>query len=155
MTSTPGPPDPAPAVDPLTAALEGMDRLTAAIDGMSKQLKAVSGRLTVAEETTRGNRRIIVGLIVSFCLDLIVTAGFGYNTVQVNGAQGANHASEINACQQANVNRAQDIAIWNRFLADLAPAAAKSAKAKAELAGINALVKIKDAPRDCQQLYAK
>ncbi|HEX3960917.1 MAG TPA: hypothetical protein VHZ03_30580 [Trebonia sp.] len=155
MTSTPGPGDALPAAD-LTAVLAGMDRLTAALDGMAGQLKAVSERLTVAEDANRTNRHIIIALVVSFCLDLLVTAGFGWNTVQVNGAQNASHDSQISACQQANVNRAQDIAIWNQFLTDIAPPGTpETAKVKAELAGLSKLVQVKDEPRNCQKLYAK
>lgn len=153
MTSTPGQPD---AAGSLTAALEGMDRLTVALDGMSARLREVSGRLAVAEESAHRLRLIVRALVVSFCLDLLVTAGFGYNTVQVNDAQGATRTSEVSACQQANVNRVQDIAIWNRFLGDIAPPGApQTAKVKAELAEINHLIKVKDTPRDCQSQYPK
>jgi hypothetical protein len=153
MTSTPGQPD---AAGSLTAALEGMDRLTVALDGMSERLREVSGRLSVAEESAHRLRLIVRALVVSFCLDLLITAGFGYNTVRVNGAQDATHTSEVSACQQANVNRSQDIAIWNRFLGDIAPPGTpRTAKVKAELAEINKLIKVKDTPRDCQSLYPK
>src|ERR1700693_4547989 len=145
MTSTPGQPD----------AVSAADRLTGALDGMAGQLKTVSDRLAAAEDIAQRNRRFIIGLVISFCLDLLITAGFGYNTIRVDDTQNASHASEISACQQANVNRAEDIAIWNRFLGDLAPVAARTPKVQAELAGINKLIAVKDTPRDCNALYAK
>jgi hypothetical protein len=139
---------PAPAPGPDRDALTTAQGLTAALEAMAGQLKAVNDR----QDRTR---KIVAGLVVSICLDLLITAGFGYNTVQVNDAQAASHASEISACQQANVNRVQDIAIWNRFLGDIAPAAAQTPKVKAELAEINKLIAVKDTPRQCQKLYAK
>jgi hypothetical protein len=153
MTSPPAPPPQPPQGNAALAAAQG---LTEALDAVSGQLKAVRARLTVTEKDARRNRHIIIGLVVSFCLDLLVTAGFGWNTVQVNGAQNASHDSQISACRQANTNRAEDIAIWNQFLTDIAPPGTpETAKVKAELAGLNRLVKIKDEPRDCQSLYAK
>jgi hypothetical protein len=137
------------------AALAAAQGLTEALDAVSGQLKAVRDRLTVTEKDARRNRHIIIGLVVSFCLDLLVTAGFGWNTVQVNGAQNASHDSQISACRQANTNRAEDIAIWNQFLGDIAPAAAQTPKVKTELAEINKLIAVKDTPRNCTALYAK
>lgn len=143
--------------DSITVAAGGPDRdrdALAAAQSLTASLDAMTGELSRLRAYGKRNRRIIVGLVVSLCLDLLITAGFGYNTIRVNDAQDATRTSEISACQQANVNRAQDIAIWNSFLGDLAPAA-QTPKVKAELAGLSKLVRIKDAPRDCQSLYAK
>jgi hypothetical protein len=61
----------------------------------------------------------------------------------------AQHTSNIQQCQLANVTRIQDIAIWNRLL-KVSPT---SAAAKAEIAELNHLVKVKDTPRNCVAAY--
>jgi hypothetical protein len=64
------------------------------------------------------------------------------------------HNSSVSQCQQNNTNRREDIAIWNQFLGDIAPPSVqKTPKIKMELDQINALIKIKDTPRDCVQIY--
>lgn len=145
--------------DSITVAAGGPDRdrdALAAAQGLTDSLDAMAGELRAVNARQDRTRKIVAGLVVSLCLDLLITAGFGYNTVRVNGAQDATHTSEVSACQQANVNRAEDIAIWNRFLGDIAPPGApQTAKVKAELAEINKLIKTKDMPRNCVALYAK
>lgn len=146
--------------DPLAAA-EG---LTSALEDVRDELRSLRGELKSVREASetrdahlaedaKRSRRIITALAVSFCLDLLITAGFGYNTVRVNETQNASHANQVAACRQANVNRAEDVAIWNQFLTDLAPPAARTAKVRAELAGIYRLIRIKDKPRNCTAVY--
>lgn len=141
--------DPGPDRD----ALEAAEGLTAALGGIRDDLGALRLELEAARKDVRRSKRIIAGLVISFCVDLVVTAGFGYNTVRVNDTQDASRANLISACRQANVNRGQDIAIWNKFLGDLVPAPARTGKVQAELAGINQLIRIKDTPRNCVTLY--
>ncbi len=59
------------------------------------------------------------------------------NTVQQQ------HNQALQGCQQNNVNRQQDIAIWNRLLTVSSP---PSAAARAEIAELKHLVLIKDTP---------
>jgi hypothetical protein len=61
----------------------------------------------------------------------------------------AQHVSNLQQCQLANETRVQDIAIWNRLLS-VSPSAAA---AKAEVADLERLVKVKDTPRDCAAAY--
>ena len=143
------------AAEGLTAVLGGVhDDLNALREELETARRASEKRDAQLARDARRARRIIVGLVVSFCLDLAVTGGLAYNTVRVNDTQDASHASEISACRQANVNRGQDIAIWNKFLGDLAPPSARTGKVAAELAGINHLIRIKDTPRNCVALYS-
>lgn len=147
-------PDPLQVIADLTAVLQGV---RGDVQSLRDELKSVredsETRDTALEDAARRRGRIIAGLIVSFCLDLLITAGFGWNTIRVNDTQAASHQSDVRQCQVANVTRAQDIAVWNRFLADLAPAAA-TPKVAAELAQINQLVKVKDTLRDCDAAYS-
>jgi len=131
--------------DPLDAAA----RLTETFDAMTAQMARLSRR-------GRRDRRLIAGLIVSIALDLLITGGLGWNTVRQDDTQNASHDAQVSACQQANVNRAQDIAVWDRFLAglaDIAPAT-RTPKVAAEMAVIERLIRVKDTPRDCTAQYA-
>jgi hypothetical protein len=153
MTGTDAP-DPLEVIGELTDALEGARADLRSLRGELRSVREDSeGRDAALSELARRRGRVITGVIISICLDLLITAGFGWNTIRVNGAESAAHASDIQQCQAANAARGQDIAIWRQFLADLAPAAAGTPKTTAELAQINALVKVKDTPRDCTSAY--
>lgn len=127
------------------AALAAAAELAESFQAMAAQMK----RLT---RDQKRNRRVIASLAVSFTLDLLVTAGLGYNTIRQNDVQNGIRASDIRQCQLANVARGQDIAIWNRLLA--IPASAAAAQ-KAEVAELKHLVGVKDKPRDCAAAYRK
>jgi hypothetical protein len=139
-------PDPLAVIGELTAALEGArDDLRSLRDELESDREASQARDTELAEAGRRSRRVIAGLVISFALDLLITAGFGWNTVRVNDAVTAGQQNAVSSCQQSNVNRVEDIAIWNRILGGQ-PA---SAAAKAEIADVKRLVKIKDTPHVC------
>lgn len=146
------------AAEGLTAALSGVrEDLTSLRDELGTARKASEKRDAQLAKDARRAKNIIRALAVSFCLDLIVTGGLAYNTVRVNDTQDAGRASEIAACRQANVNRREDIAIWDRFLDDIAPPSARAKttpKIRAELAGLARLIRVKDTPRDCVAFYS-
>jgi hypothetical protein len=125
------------------AALAAAAELAASFQAMTAQMERLS-------RYGKRNRRIIAALAVSFALDLLVTAGLGYNTIRQNEVQNGIRASDIRQCQLANVARGQDIAIWNRLLT--IPASATAAQ-KAEVAELKHLVGVKDTPRDCAAAY--
>jgi hypothetical protein len=109
--------------------------------------------------TGKRDRRILTGLVISISLDLLITAGLGWNTLRQNSAQDALsaaqatiHASDVQQCHIANETRAQDIAIWNRLLK--VPANATPTQ-KALVADLERLVRVKDTPRDCAAAYGK
>jgi hypothetical protein len=139
-------PDPLAVIGELTAALEGArDDLRSLRDELETDRKASEARDAALASAGRRRGRIIAALAVSFCLDLLITAGFGWNTVRVNDAVTAGQQNAVSSCQQSNVNRVEDIAIWNRILG----AQPASAAAKAEIADVKRLVKIKDTPHVC------
>jgi hypothetical protein len=147
-------PDPLEVIGNLTAELEGARADLRSLRGELRSVREDSeGRDAALSELGRRRGRVITGVIISICLDLLITAGFGWNTIRVDSAENAAHDSNIQQCQAANATREQDIAIWRQFLADLAPAAAGIPKTTAELARINVLVKVKDTPRDCTSAY--
>jgi hypothetical protein len=146
-------PDPLAVIADLTAELKGVrEDLRSLRDELRSVRDDSEARDTALADSARRRGRVIAALVVSFCLDLLITAGFGWNTIRVNDTQNASRASDVRQCQLANVTRAQDIAIWNRVLADRAPAAG-TPKAAAELARVNHLIKVKDTPRDCTAAY--
>jgi hypothetical protein len=128
------------------------DPAVTAADGLAASLTAMAEQLGKLGKRQGRQRRLVIGLAVSICLDLLITAGLGYNTVRQNSVQDRIHASEITQCQLANGARAQDIAIWNRLLQ--VPASAPAAQ-KAEVAELKHLVGVKDKPRDCAAAFRK
>lgn len=143
-------PEPPPGPDALGAVRD----LQRAIEGMRTDLQAATDRLSTAEKTARMLKHIVIALGISFCLDILITAGFGWNTVRVNQTQNASHADQIAACQQANVARRQDAAVWAIFLGDLAPPKAQTPKVKALLAGVDKRIAAKDTPKNCKKVYS-
>lgn len=121
-------PDPLVVIEELTAALEGArDDLQSLRD----ELKSVQGDSETrdAELAKSGQRRgrILTGIIVSICLDLLITAGFGWTTVQVNDAQNAStqlvqalHTAQLTVCMNGNTFRANQTTIWRDFIALIA-----------------------------------
>ena len=132
----------------MTGEDEALDA-AAALTGSLQALTAQMARLTRSEKR---NRRIIAALVISLCLDILITAGLGYNTIRQNEVQNGIRASDIRQCQLANVARQQDIAIWNRLL-QIPASAHPTAAQKAEVAELKHLVGIKDKPRDCAAAY--
>jgi hypothetical protein len=129
------------------AALAAAAELAASFQAMTAQMERLA-------RTTRRNRRVIAALAASFALDLLFTAGLGYNTIRQNDVQNGIRASDIAQCQLANVARGQDIAIWNRLLT-IPPSAHPTAAQKAEVAELKHLVGVKDKPRDCAAAFRK
>jgi hypothetical protein len=145
----------APEPPPQQSALETIRGLQHAIEAMSADLKAAASRLSTAEKTAKRLKHIVTGLAVSLCLDLLITAGFGWNTLRVNADENAIHSDQINACQQGNTARRQDAAIWDTFLGDIAPPKVRTPKVNALLRGIDKRIAVKDTPKNCAVLYAK
>jgi hypothetical protein len=129
------------------AALAAAAELAASFQAMTAQMERLA-------RTTRRNRRVVAALAASFALDLLFTAGLGYNTIRQNDVQNGIRASDIRQCQLANVARGQDIAIWNRLLT-IPASAHPTAAQKAEVAELKHLVGVKDKPRDCQAAFRK
>lgn len=148
-----------PKAVPLTESMpqesvqQTASRLARSLDGMSTELKAVRKRQDKAEETARKLRRITIGLAISLVLDLFITAGLGWNTVRESQNQNSSHADEVTACQQANVDRSEDAAVWGTFLGDIAPPKARTPKVTRLLTGIDKRIAAKDRIRDCAALY--
>ena len=138
--------------------MTGEDPVAAAAE-LTESFKAMTAQMARLARRGKRDRRIIIGLLISICLDLLITTGLGYNTFRqiraedaLAATQATFHASVVQQCEISNVTRAQDIAIWNRLLK--APANATPAQ-KALVADLERLVQLKDAPRDCAAAYSK
>lgn len=138
---------------PQESVQQTASRLATSLDTMATELKAVRKRQDKAEDSARKLRRITIGLAISLCLDLLITAGLGWNTVRESQTQNSSHADEVTACQQANVNRSQDAAVWTTFLDDIAPPKVRTPHVNALLVGIDKRIAAKDRLRDCPALY--
>lgn len=161
MSEAPAGPDPLAVIGDLTTALEGTRAdLRSLRDKLESVRKDSEDRDDALARAARRSKRIITGLVVSFCVDLLVTAVVGWNTIRVDSAQDAtraiqvaSHASEVSACEQANVNRAQDRAVFDQLLADLAPPPVRTPSVTAKLSVLNRLISAKDTPHDCAAVY--
>jgi hypothetical protein len=120
--------------------------------------------LTPSQRASRLNRiaantRVITAIwITSAILNVlflasVVVLGLGYssNTTQLHRQTAALHNSSVAQCQANNTNRRQDIAIWNLLEKPTRP---QSAAQKAKVEKLRQLVKVKDTPRDCVQVFA-
>ena len=141
MTEEPDARDPVAAAEELTVTL--------------RDLTAQFARLQRSEKWWR---RVIIGLAVSFLLDLGVTAGLGWNTIRQDdiqaeqaATQAESHANLIKACRLANADRTRDVAFFRSILT-LPPGA--TARQRAIVAADMAKVRAKDKLRDCAALYA-
>ncbi len=130
--------------------MTGEDPAVAAAAGLVDTFRAMTEQMTRLTRSQKWYRRIIIILVISFSLDLAVTAGLGYNTIRQNNVEGTIRQNDIQQCMLSNMSRSQDIAVWNRLLK--APASASAAQ-KAEAADLERLVGIKDALRNCIAAY--
>jgi hypothetical protein len=97
---------------------------------------------------------LVVSAFALTSLVVIVTVLiFQFSAVSASNTRliAAQARDNIRQCEQANVSRSQDIAIWNRLL-NVKPLP-KSPAALAEIADLERLVKVKDTPRDCAAAY--
>lgn len=105
---------------------------------------------------------IKVLVIVSVAVNVLLAVAIGVLAVvglnRINGTETDNvnriHASQVQACEQSNIGRLRDIAIWNRLLT-LTPQqkAQQDPAARAEVAQLEHLVAVKDHPVNCKILY--
>jgi hypothetical protein len=120
--------------------------ITTATD-LTEAFRNFTNQLTEATQVrARRIQKLVIGLVIGLILDLVLSAGFVYNEF-------TSRDNQIGQCQQANINRKQDIAIWDTFFNVAAPPAARTTKTRALIAAIDAKVKIKDTTRDCTQVY--
>jgi hypothetical protein len=125
----------------------------AAAAALTGEFAETNRQLARLQRSGKRDRRIVRTLAISLAADVLITLGLGYDTARVNSTQDQSRASLVAACRLANVNRAQDIAVWNTFFTLAAPPATRTAKTRKLIAAIDAKVRIKDSPRDCVRLY--
>lgn len=90
-------------------------------------------------------------VVLSVLVNVAVAIGFVFIAIGLGRNSSNLRADQVTQCQESNVVRVQDIAIWNRLL-QVPPGA--SAGQKREAAELAALVKAKDTPKDCAQIYS-
>jgi hypothetical protein len=123
--------------------------LAARAIGIAEEATRTQSGIVAQQGKSRRNLRL---LAVSVALDVALSVALGALALSQAHTSEAIHNSQVSACQQANVSRAEDIAIWNRLLR--LPAGATSAQ-KSEVAELEKLVGVKDSPRNCAALYRK
>jgi len=144
--------------------------LAAALDDTLTQ---IAGRLDRYAVYGRRSRKIIIGLAVSFALDVIITIVLGFTAFSAHNTASANaglvrglhnaqvqlHAAQLEACSAGNVFRADQDTIWQGFIhiitAKPAPGTPESqVKAADKLAAqFLAYVAKVNHPVNCEALY--
>jgi hypothetical protein len=108
----------------------------AAAAALTEEFAETNRQLARLQRSGKRDRRIVRALAASFALDLLITAGLW--------------STQYQGCTGSNAARHQDIAIWDRLLR-VPPSV--TASQKAEVKDLEALVRVKDKPRDCVKLY--
>jgi Na+/H+-dicarboxylate symporter len=91
-----------------------------------------------------GDRGVAVFMTVTLVLFAVLVGLVVYLVTQVSTTMDQQQAAQAN-CRVSNANRQEDVAVWNRLL-DIPTV---TAAAKAEVADLKRLVRIKDTPHEC------
>lgn len=169
-SSGPGSSPPEPPAGLGAALAEIMQRL----EDLGDKLALVTGRLQEVSASSRGTRRLAVGLAASFALDIALTLVLGFTAFSAHDTASANaqlvgelhaqqlalHASQLASCANGNTFRADQDVIWQDFIGLVArPApgetAAQAAKTGKLAAQFLAYVATVNHPIDCAALYGK
>lgn len=141
---------------------------------LDQTLIKISARLDRYSAFGKRSRQIIICLVVSFCLDIILTVVLGFtafsahNTADTNAQlvealhaqQAALHAAQLQACAGGNTFRADQDIIWQDFIRILTtptPSSTKAQIAQADKVAAQFLkyVATVNHPVDCTALYGK
>jgi hypothetical protein len=172
-------PDPAGQPAPGSATpLQAADRLSGAVEGMRDELRAVSDRLGSAEErqaasdkqqtatdkSVQRGRRLLIGLVISFALDITLTILVTIATFQAHSASSQAkataaqlRANQITACGVGNQTRAEQIQLWSHLAAQSKPAPGSTPqqirRERQTVAALLAYVRQTFRHLDCRSLY--
>jgi hypothetical protein len=96
---------------------------------------------------------IVSAILNTLFLASILVLGLLYaaNSNALHQQTVALHNGSLSQCRANNVNRQQDYAIWVTLEQPTSP---RNAAAQAKWAKLKQLVATKDAPRDCEKIYA-
>jgi hypothetical protein len=139
------------------AALDAAGKALILASQLASVVTDIQARLKTLAKYGRHNRQVIIGLVVSICLDvgLSVLAIFLVNSL--HNSQNTTHTDQLNNCVAGNATRVQDIILWNSLFNDLAPPGTKVTPANAveikELNHLRVLASAKDAPVNCTQRF--
>jgi hypothetical protein len=168
MSSSAAGGDPGPGEGPQDAydrAAETALKALRLAEALGENLAEIARRLGEYSAFGRRSRRVIIGLAVSFALDVILTVVLAvvalqtHGTASVNSQQGRElHASQLTACANGNVFRDNQTTIWRDFVAIITKAetgqsAAQVAKSQKLAAQFLAYVTTVNHPVDCAALY--
>lgn len=92
-----------------------------------------------------GDRFVAVFMTVTLLLFAAAVGLDIFLVIRVSDVANANQKNAVSSCQQSNVSRQEDIAVWNRILGTTPATAA----GRAEVADVKRLVKVKDTPHVC------
>lgn len=124
-----------------------LDRLQLLAD----TLKEVTAQLKEVAAFGHTTRRLAVGLIVSFILDVLLTTGVTLLTVFALNQNSTLHTSQLAACSISNQTRAEQQQLWVYIFQQAAPpkTAAERAKEQAFLEHVEQTF----APVNCAAVY--
>jgi hypothetical protein len=126
----------------------------ALVDQLVKIVSAIQTKLTGLARDRKHDRKIIIGLVVSICLDVSLSVVTIFLAVGLNSAQNSVTQTNLAQCTANNSARVDDALLWNTFLNDAAPPGKKLPPAQAkEVAHLRSVVSSKDAQRDCTRIF--
>lgn len=124
-----------------------LDRLQQLADTLNE----VTAQLRNVAAFGHTTRRLAIGLIVSFVLDVLLTTGVTLLTVSALNQSGALHTSQLVACGISNQTRAEQQQLWVYIFQQAAPP--KTAKERAAEQAFLAHVEQTFAPVNCAAVY--
>jgi hypothetical protein len=98
----------------------GRDEALNIIEGATDALGAVREELSRLNAYGRRNRRLIIALAVSLCLDVLLTVAVIVGGVALAGNKatiGEIHQTQVNACQTGNRLRDEQRRLWEHVVA--------------------------------------
>jgi hypothetical protein len=135
------------APDPLIPLVT---KLTSSLDDLTGQFTALSTRLDDTSSFTHRTRHLTIGLAISVTLDVLLSVFLIITAANQGSISSRTNAALVSSCQQSNINKANDIRLWNATLAADHPA---TAAGKATLAEQHILVNVRDKQVNCIARY--
>jgi uncharacterized protein YlxW (UPF0749 family) len=147
--------------DPVAVANE----LIGTLGGMTKQFEALSKRQVDTAKYSHHTRRLGFGLAASVLLGIILSIvvvfsliGQVHQNTTFRNAQNAQNKAQaaalVTSCQASNVNKANDIKLWDDLLTDLvAKPTTATPTVQKELTALHKLINVRDQPINCIARY--
>jgi hypothetical protein len=133
--------------DPLIGLVTG---LTDALDNMAEQFTTLNKKQKQTDTTIKKTRHLTLGLVISVALDIILSIVLIIVANNQSTLSSAQRSALITSCQGGNVNKANDVKLWETVITSVH---LNKAIPPAEFAAIQNLIHVRDHPINCVQRY--